>query len=351
MNNHQRKPLSSFVALAALALGVAIHLPASAGSWSTSVTPIDAKAGTAATAKGDLANGKKIALTWAAKSSVACFPATENVNFNGNHVLFGTQIPANSEMKVTAVPDDATTDISLYAYTIGSTDFTHAAPNVQSVTSCEAGYDAKNDANPGASESVKLVATTNPYNVVIGVAGANGAAKGGFTLKVELATKATVTSATLVPTVIESKAGGVVETTGKLEQGGIIDLGWAASSQVACWPATENVNFEGNHVLFRTTIPKQSEMVVTATPTSTKTDLSVYAIQLGKTDTTHVPPNLPSATSCEAGYDKKNDSNPGVAESAKLQATTNEYNVLIGVAGAKGVTAGDFKLKIDVHPR
>jgi hypothetical protein len=188
--------------------------------------------------------------------------------------------------------------------------------------------------------------------VVIGVAGVKGVVSGGYTLKIELSAKAAaVSSASLVPIVIDSQAGKVVEASGKLEQGGIIDLAWASNSSVACFPATENVNFAGNHVLYRTTIPPQSEMIVTAVPGDPKLDVSVYALMLGSTDTTHAPPNVPSAVSCEAGYDAKKDANPGVSESAKLQATTHGYNVIIGVAGVKGTVAGDYKLKIDVHPR
>lgn len=338
--------------VAALGLGAAIHGSASAGTWPPEVSAIEAKAGATVTAKGNLSTGKLVDLAWASNSSVACFPATERVNFGGNHVLYGTQIPKYSEMKITVVPDDPKVDLSVYAYTQSSTDTKHVPPNVPSCVSCEAGYDAKRDSNPGASESVKLVATNHPYNVVIGVAGVKGTISGGYTLKIELTSKAAgVVSANLVPNVIESKAGKTVETTGKLETGGLLNLAWASNSSVACFPATENVNFSGNHVLYRTTIPPQSEMIVTAEPTDPKTDVSVYAIMIGATDTTHYPPNVPSAVTCEAGYDAKKDSNPGVAEKAKIQATTHPYNVIIGVAGAQGVTSGSYKLKIDVHSR
>jgi hypothetical protein len=329
---------------------VAVQGPASAGTWPAQVTPVEAKAGTVTT-KGNLSTGKTISLAFASKSSNACWPATENVNFSGNHVFYATQIPAYSEMKITVIPDDRKTDLSVYAYMQGTTDTRHVPPNVPSAVTCEAGYDAKKDSNSGASESVKLNATNHPYNVVIGVAGAKGVTTGSYTLKIELTTRAAaVVSANVVPIAIASKAG-VVETTGKLETGGVFDLAFAANSSNACWPATENVNFNGNHVLYRTTIPPQSEMTVTAVPSDSKTDVSVYAMMIGATDTTHYPPNMPSSVTCEAGYDYKKDSNPGVADSAKIQATTHSYNVIIGVAGANGAKAGAYTLKVDVHPR
>ncbi len=353
MHLTRRHGLTFFLTLAALGLGAAVHGPAAAGSWPAGVTSFQSKPNGAVGAKGNLSKGAPMDLGWASNSSVACFPGTERVNFGGNHVLYATQIPKYSEMKITVTPDDPKLDLSVYAYTISSTDTTHVAPNLPSCVSCEAGYDQVSDSNPGAPESVKLVATNHPYNVVIGVAGVKGTTTGAYTLKVELVTKETndAPSANLVPIVVDSKAGQTVETTGKLETGGKIDISFASNSQVACWPATENVNFNGNHVLYRTTIPPQSEMIVTAEPTDPKVDVSVYALMIGSKDTKHYPPNSPSAVTCEAGYDQKKDSNPGAAEKLKIQATTHPYNVIIGVAGAQGTTAGAYKLKIDVHPR
>jgi hypothetical protein len=326
-----------------------------AGAPSANVVPValDSKPNDTVEVSGKLESGGKIDLGFASNSSVACWPATENVNFNGNHVLYRTTIPPYSEMFVEAKPTDAKTDLSVYGLMIGATDTKHYPPNVPSAVTCEAGYDQKKDNNPGATESLELNATNHGYNVILGVAGANGTTAGAYTLRVKIVSKQTgnVTYADVKPIVLDSKAGAVVETTGKLESGGKIPLDFASNSSVACWPATENVNFNGHHVLYRTTIPPQSEMVVTAEPSDPKLDVSVYALMVGATDTTHYPPNVPSCVSCEAGYDQKKDSNPGAAEKAKLQATTRGYNVIIGVAGANGTTAGAYKLKVDVHPR
>jgi hypothetical protein len=332
------------------ALSVALGATQALAGWSTSVTTITPQAGATTSVEGNLSSGKTMALDWAAKSSVACFPATENANFSGNHVLYGTQIPKDSTLKITAVPKSPSVDVSLYAYEVGSTKYS-IPPNLGSVTSCEASYDAKNDSNPGATETVTLTATTNPYNVVIGVAGPQGVTSGAYTLKVELQSKAVVQSATLVPTLVDVVSGTPKEVTGKLERGGVVALDWAAKSSMACFPATENVNFDGNHVLYQVTLPKSSDLYVTATPTDPSLDLSVYAYQVSATSTPAVPPNVSSATSCEAGYDAKTDNNPGVAETVHLNSTTNQYNVIIGVAGAHGAKAGAFKLKIDVKPK
>lgn len=329
----------------------AITTTAEGGSWPSGVTAVTPKAGTTVSVKGKLQDGATLDLAWAAKSGVACFPATENVNFRGKHVLYGTSIPKQSVMKITVVPDDPTTDLSVYAYEIGSTDFSSVAPNVSTVTACEAGYDAQHDSNPGASESVTLNATTNPYNVVIGVAGAKGVTTGGYTLKVELTSASTTASATLTPTVLTTESGKTVTKTGNLDTGGLIDLGWAANSAVACFPATENVNFSGNHNVYRASLPKNSEMTITVEPTDPSVDVSLYAYTVSSTDTTSIPPNVSSAVSCEAGYDQSHDHNPGATESVKLVAINNPYNVFIGVAGAGAAKSGAYKLKVQVAPR
>ncbi len=319
--------------------------------WATGVTNVAAVSGTVVEVKGNLSAGKTISLPWAAKSSVACFPATEFDNFKGNHVFYGLQLPKESVVTITAVPDDPKTDINLYALQLGATDFSRVPPNIPSATTCEASYDQKTDSNPGVTEKVTLNATTNPYNVVIGVAGPKGVLTGGFTLKVELKTKATVTSAVLVPIALESTPSASVTAKGKLESGGKIDLAFAAKSSVACWPATENVNFSGNHVIYKTTLPAYTDMTITATPADPKTDVSVYAYMVATTDTTSIPPNVNSATTCEAGYDQKTDNNPGKAESVKLNSLKNAYTVYIGVAGANGAAAGAFDLKVDLKPK
>lgn len=319
--------------------------------WPAGVTTIEAKSGATVEVKGNLSAGKIIPLTFAAKSNVACFPATEFDNFKGNHVFYAFSLPKESVATITAVPDDAKTDINLYAAQVGATDFSHVPPNLPSATACEASYDQKTDSNPGVTEKVTLNATTNPYNVIIGVAGPKGVTAGGFTLKVDLKTKAAVVSATLVPVTLESKPNGSVSTKGKLDGGGKIDLAFASKSSVACWPATENLNFSGNHVVYKTSLPANSDMVITATPSDSKTDVSLYAYLVATSDTTSIPPNVNSAVSCEAGYDAKTDNNPGKAESVKLNSVKNPYTVYIGVAGANGTTAGAFDLKVDVKPK
>lgn len=138
------------------------------------------------------------------------------------------------------------------------------------------------------------------------------------------------------------------EVSGDLSTGKTMDLSFAAQSSMACWPATENVNFKGNHVLFSTSLPKQSILKITVTPSDPSLDVNVYAMQTGTTNF-KIPPEITSAVSCEAGFPQSTDSNPGASDTVSLNATTNPYNVVIGVAGPQGVTSGKFKLKLELQ--
>jgi hypothetical protein len=140
--------------------------------------------------------------------------------------------------------------------------------------------------------------------------------------------------------------------TGDLSEGAQIDLDFADNSSVACWPGTENVNFQGNHVIYALDTLFGAEdgratVDFKVTPDSADTDVSIYAIQQHK-ESFVVPPETSSVVGCEAGYDAQNDSNPGEAEETPFPTVTVEkaYNVLVVVAGAEGHTSGGYTLEV-----
>jgi hypothetical protein len=151
----------------------------------TSATPIAAVQGKTVAVQGKVDGGIQIPLAFAAQSSVACFPATANAAYTGNHVVYSFDLPPRTTAKIELVPADAKTDVSLYAYSLGPA-FPALPPEVPSVVSCEASPPVNRAANPGGAEKVELVAITNPYKVFVGVAGAQSAKTGAFTLKVTL---------------------------------------------------------------------------------------------------------------------------------------------------------------------
>ena len=137
--------------------------------------------------------------------------------------------------------------------------------------------------------------------------------------------------------------------SGDLSEGAILDsLDWADDSAVACWPGTEDLNWTGNHVLYSTTQPPNTLLTATVTPDNADVDVNVYILQQGGS-AYQVPPDVTSAVTCEAGYNQSTDSNPGEEESAATTATTNGYNILIGVAGPEGVTSGGYSLSLTLE--
>ena len=147
--------------------------------WGDEVTTLNANA----TISGDLSDGEIIDLSFASSSQIACWPTTEDMNFSGNHVFYATYLPEHSKIVATVTPEPGV-DVSLYMYSIATTS--HYLPEELPSASCEAAYDQINDSNPGESESTDIVAINNPYNVVIGVAGAEGYTSGGYTLRLRL---------------------------------------------------------------------------------------------------------------------------------------------------------------------
>lgn len=152
--------------------------------WPKNVTAVKLEKGKTVTVQGKLESGAPVDLGFAAKSSVACFPATQNEKFRGPHVFFGTQLPPRSIVELTVTPADPSQDLSIYAYEIGTNAHT-LPPDLSSCVSCEAEHKwdrPKRGKTQDHTRTVKLNAIGNPYNVVIGVSGTAAATKGAFTL-------------------------------------------------------------------------------------------------------------------------------------------------------------------------
>ncbi len=152
----------------------------------------------------------------------------------------------------------------------------------------------------------------------------------------------------------------VTEVTGNIKDGQILSsLRWAEQSNVACFPGTRFEMFTGNHVFYRITLPAASSMVVTVMPKD-NAQISLYALRQGTSaiDQT-VPPNVKSAISCEASYPIYANLPGGRTVKNKDDGTRkieyisvgSPFSILIGVAGAKGATDGEFSMKIELKPR
>lgn len=158
------------------------------------------------------------------------------------------------------------------------------------------------------------------------------------------------------PTAIEPVANQDVTYKGNLSQGTQLeDLSWAWSSTNACFPETQKKKFTGNHVLFTGIIPKYSEITVTVIPKDSTANFSVYAYELGVGNVSIVP-DLPSCIRCEADHKRERNfagrpPQDHTRTVTNLVAINRPYQMVIGVAGANGLSEGEFTLVISTKSR
>ena len=170
---------------------VAILMIIGLGVNAQNVTSIEAIANKTVEVKGSLNQGQTMeTLSWAWNSTVACFPETQAKKFTGNHVLYVVDLPKYSEMEATVIPADKKANFSLYAYEIGQLSEDNLVPNLSSCIRCEADhqwdYKYKGKTQNHTRAVKNLVAINNPYQVVIGVVGANGLTTGEYVLQITI---------------------------------------------------------------------------------------------------------------------------------------------------------------------
>lgn len=145
--------------------------------------------GEARVVKGDLAQGKVLEqLDWAANSSVACFPATRFVEFEGKQVFYSLTIPKGSELTVRLASTGRKQRINLYGYL--NFDGSNLPP-ISRCISCEASYPlyagTPNLRQVGDPRSMVFGQAINrSYTVLIAVAGARGVTEGSYDLSLSL---------------------------------------------------------------------------------------------------------------------------------------------------------------------
>lgn len=157
--------------------------------WPSTVTVIGGGTSDSIVVKGDLAKGSPMSdLSWAWNSSNACFPGTQSAKFKGNHVFFAFTMPTRCEMKISVTPDDASGDLSIYAYRISAGEY-YLVPDLPSCITCEADHKWDGKWKNRVQTSERNVSMQNPgmnlYNILVGVSGPATATSGTFTLKVK----------------------------------------------------------------------------------------------------------------------------------------------------------------------
>ncbi|MBU0550787.1 hypothetical protein KJ940_04730 [Myxococcota bacterium] len=323
-------------------------------TWPPSVKQLSLSAEGHLEARGDLREGSCVNLDFASDSAVACFPATQNAHFAGNHVFYALDepIPPRSELIITLTPD-AGVDANLYGFQVGVDSY--PVPPAVSSAICEASF-SPNAPNPGQAEVIRFSnpSERNAYHIAFVAAGPG--VTGGYTITAELRVGQVHCAESLpgvngldawpddveIITLVENQG----TTRGDLAQGGCVNLDFASNSSVACFPATQNARFEGNHAFYAVEqlMPPHSVMAITATP-DPGVDVSLYGFQLGA-NTYFVPPAVPQAI-CEASY-ATNQPNPGAPETIQFfNPTENSYRIFFAVAGDReGGAAGGYSVDV-----
>jgi len=128
-------------------------------------------------------------LSWAWNSAVACFPGTQAAKFTGKHVLYAIDLPSYTELEIDLIPTDKSANFSLYAYEVGTISEGNTVPTLSQCIRCEADYKwdykVKGKTQDHTRHVRDILALANPYQVIIGVVGANGLKEGAFRLEVK----------------------------------------------------------------------------------------------------------------------------------------------------------------------
>ncbi|HZV68815.1 MAG TPA: hypothetical protein VFG10_04695 [Saprospiraceae bacterium] len=151
---------------------------------------IETKQGETTSVDGNLSSGLPMPdLSWAWNSAVACFPGTQANKFTGNHVLYALDLPAYTELEITVIPADKNSNFSVYAYEVGVIAENNTVPNLSQCIRCEADhkwdYKVKGKTQDHTRHVNYILAKANPYQVIIGVTGADGLKEGAFSLQVK----------------------------------------------------------------------------------------------------------------------------------------------------------------------
>ncbi len=167
-------------------LAVAVIL--AQGSWPGHVTVVPpVERGQVVKVSGKLENGIEMPdLSWAWRSSMACFVQLQAPKFAAKHVIFATQtrLSGIGELMVRVIPTDPSVNLSLWVY--ASNDY-RLPPNIQSVRSCEADYKWDRPWKGQTQDHTRyIIMGTKSEGIVIGVSGPADLTAADFTLEISV---------------------------------------------------------------------------------------------------------------------------------------------------------------------
>lgn len=167
-----KKITALFTLLFAFALTTTIQ-----AQFEENIKQIKVDVGTIKTIKGDLSEGHFVNTRFGTRASVNCFTESEKHHFNGNHVLYAFEVPANTKMIVDL---SSAVDLSLYGYLIDNSRY-DTPPYVENVSK----FGCKSSHKEGTgNERILLVAGSTTMHVILGVAGPNESENGEYSIKI-----------------------------------------------------------------------------------------------------------------------------------------------------------------------
>ncbi len=152
--------------------------------WPASIHVLTLEPGKSVQETASLAQGQRIA-TLALPGN--CL-GKNSESFRANHVLYGFVQPANTDVTITVTPKEAKEPLSVYAYTLPTSQFD--LPSEASAVSgkCKTSIAAKTSMGrtmEGKERSVRFDGKSEPHNVIIGVSSADATNVGDFIIQVK----------------------------------------------------------------------------------------------------------------------------------------------------------------------
>jgi hypothetical protein len=183
MNAVRRSMLAFAVAAPALVLGIQAT---GQGSWPAHVMVVaPAERGKVVTVQGKIENGIAMPdLSWAWRSSMACFVEIQAHKFAAKHAIFATQTKLSGigELTVRVIPKDVNANLSLWAY---ASNDQRLPPQIQSARSCEADFKWDRPFKGQTQDHTRFIKMgTKSEGIVIGVSGVKETTAGDFTLEI-----------------------------------------------------------------------------------------------------------------------------------------------------------------------
>ncbi len=318
---------------------------------SVQVLALDTRVDGQTTASGNISTGQCTDLDFAEDSAIACFPGTQFDDFEGNQVFFALAEPLrpDSILKITMTPTDGA-DLHIYGYR-SNTDRFNVPPAVTSVGACEAGYSPNERSVPETIEFQNP--GTREHNVFFAVAGPTGVTAGAFDILVEVDVYEpncpeslpgqTYTSWPSNVNLVADNSAALFPYEGNLADGQCTNVDFAEDSANACFPATDFDQFTGNHVFYALDPPLPANHDVTISVNG-DANVSVWGYQTSAS-TFQVPPMVANVGICEYGL------GTNTADIEFRNPGTSAQNVFFAVAGAEGITSGDYELSVIVTPQ